>query len=39
MLQLAGCEIVGFCFVVELVGLAGRQKLPEGVPVLTLVEY
>jgi adenine phosphoribosyltransferase len=39
MLQLVGCEIVGFCFVVELVDLGGRHKLPQGVPVVTLVEY
>jgi adenine phosphoribosyltransferase len=38
LLELAGCELVGFAFIIELQGLGGRQKLPE-VPIVTLVEY
>ena len=38
LLQQAGCELVGFAFVIELQALGGRQKLPE-VPIVTLVEY
>lgn len=33
-----GGEVLGFAFIVELVGLAGRAKLPD-VPVITLVQY
>lgn len=33
-----GCELVGFGFVVELIDLAGRQKLPD-VPIVSLVQY
>lgn len=38
LLQQAGCELVGFAFVIELQALGGRQKLPD-VPIVTLVEY
>ena len=38
LLEQAGCELVGFAFVIELQALGGRQKLPE-VPIVTLVEY
>jgi adenine phosphoribosyltransferase len=38
LLEQAGCELVGFAFIIELQGLGGRQKLPE-VPIVTLVEY
>jgi len=38
LLEQAGCELVGFAFVIELLALGGRQKLPE-VPIVTLVEY
>jgi adenine phosphoribosyltransferase len=38
LLQQAGCELVGFAFVIELLALGGRQKLPD-VPIVTLVEY
>lgn len=34
----AGCELVGFVFLIELKGLAGRSKLPE-VPIVSLIEY
>ncbi|MDF0552267.1 adenine phosphoribosyltransferase [Kamptonema sp. UHCC 0994] len=38
LLQQAGCEIVGFAFIIELKDLGGRQKLPD-VPIVALVEY
>jgi len=38
MIQQAGAELVGFCFVVELLALGGREKLPH-VPIITMVEY
>lgn len=38
LLEQAGCELVGFAFVIELQALGGRQKLPD-VPIVTLVEY
>ncbi|MGB8687057.1 MAG: adenine phosphoribosyltransferase [Microcoleus sp.] len=38
LLEQAGCELVGFAFIVELQALGGRQKLPD-VPIVTLVEY
>jgi adenine phosphoribosyltransferase len=37
--NLAGGEIVGFAFVVELADLGGRQRLPGGVVVESLVTY
>ncbi len=38
LLQTCGAEIVGFAFVVELLDLAGRQRLPE-VPIISLCTY
>ena len=38
LLEQAGCELVGFAFIIELQALGGRQKLPD-VPTVTLVEY
>lgn len=38
LLDQAGCELVGFAFVIELLALGGRQKLPD-VAIVTLVEY
>jgi adenine phosphoribosyltransferase len=38
MVQQAGAELVGFCFVVELLALNGREKLPD-VPAIAMVEY
>ena len=38
LLEQSGCELVGFAFVIELLALGGRQKLPD-VPIVTLVEY
>jgi adenine phosphoribosyltransferase len=39
LVNLAGGEIVGFAFVVELADLGGRQRLPGGVAVESLVTY
>ena len=39
LVGLAGGEIVGFAFVVELADLGGRQRLPGGVVVESLVTY
>jgi adenine phosphoribosyltransferase len=39
LVRLAGGEIVGFAFVVELTDLGGRQRLPAGVAVESLVTY
>ena len=33
-----GCELVGFAFIIELLALEGRAKLP-GVPIQSLVTY
>lgn len=38
LLQKIGCEVLGFAFIIELVDLAGRQKLPD-LPIITLVQY
>lgn len=38
LVQQAGCELIGFAFVIELRDLGGRQLLPD-VPIVTLVEY
>lgn len=38
LLDKIGCEVLGFAFIIELVNLAGRQKLPD-LPVITLVQY
>jgi adenine phosphoribosyltransferase len=38
LLEQAGAELVGFCFVIELKALNGRQQLPD-VPIVSLVEY
>lgn len=35
----AGAEIVGCAFVIELLDLKGRDQLPKGVKVLSMVEY
>ena len=34
-----GGELCGFAFVVELADLGGKQKLPEGVPIDSLIVY
>lgn len=38
LVQQAGCDLVGFGFVIELMNLGGRQLLP-GVPIVSLVQY
>jgi len=38
LVQRAGCQLVGFAFIIELRSLEGRKKLPD-VPIITLVEY
>ncbi len=39
LVTLAGGRLCGFAFVIELAELNGRQKLPAGVPVDSLVVY
>ena len=38
LIEKTGCTVAGFGFVIELVGLAGRAKLPD-VPVTVLLQY
>jgi adenine phosphoribosyltransferase len=38
LINKTGAELVGFAFIIELMGLAGRSKLPE-VPVNVLIQY
>jgi adenine phosphoribosyltransferase len=38
LLDKIGCEVIGFCFIIELKNLGGRQKLPD-LPIISLVEY
>jgi adenine phosphoribosyltransferase len=38
LLAKVGCEIVGFVFIIELLDLKGRDRLPD-VPFLSLVQY
>jgi adenine phosphoribosyltransferase len=39
LVTVAGGSLCGFAFVIELAGLNGRQKLPAGVPVESLIIY
>lgn len=39
LVQQAGGNIVGFGFIIELLALNGRQNLPEGIVIETLVQY
>jgi adenine phosphoribosyltransferase len=39
LVRLAGGQLAGFAFVVELQDLQGRQRLPEGVSVDALITY
>lgn len=39
LVKQAGGEVCGFGFVIELADLAGRDKLPAGVPVESLIIY
>jgi len=38
LLERLECELLGFAFIIELVELAGRKKLPD-VPVCSIVQY
>jgi adenine phosphoribosyltransferase len=38
LLQKIGCDVLGFAFIIELIALEGRKKLPD-LPILTLVGY
>ncbi|MDY6807058.1 MAG: adenine phosphoribosyltransferase [Cyanobacteriota bacterium] len=38
LVRQAGCELLGFVFLIELKGLGGRSKLPD-VPIVSLIEY
>lgn len=38
LIEMAGCEVAGFGFVIELMALEGRKKLPE-VPIVALMQY
>lgn len=35
----AGAEVAGFIFVIELAGLAGKDKLPDNAPIKSLITY
>lgn len=39
LVQRAGGRLAGFAFVVELLGLEGRRRLPSTVPVEALIRY
>lgn len=39
LVEHAGGQVVGFGFIMELRDLGGRQRLPESIPVVTLLEY
>jgi adenine phosphoribosyltransferase len=39
LIQSVGGELCGFAFVIELADLGGKQKLPAGVPVESLIVY
>ncbi|MGK7932113.1 MAG: adenine phosphoribosyltransferase [Microcystaceae cyanobacterium] len=38
LLDKLGCDVLGFAFVIELIDLKGRDKLPN-LPIITLVDY
>ncbi len=39
LVEKAGATVAGFSFVIELEDLAGRDKLPAGIPVMSLITY
>lgn len=39
LIEQAECTIAGFGFIIELSFLNGRTKLPQGTPIVTLIEY
>lgn len=38
LIEKIGSQVLGFCFVIELKDLGGRQKLPD-LPIISLIEY
>jgi adenine phosphoribosyltransferase len=38
LIEQTGCTVAGFGFLIELVGLGGRAKLPD-VPITVLLQY
>jgi len=38
LLEKIGCEVLGFAFIIELIDLGGREKLPD-LPIITLIDY
>lgn len=38
LLEKIGCEVLGFAFIIELIDLGGRGKLPD-LPIITLIDY
>jgi adenine phosphoribosyltransferase len=39
LIQKAGAIVAGFCFVIELDDLAGRDNLPSDKPIISLIQY
>ena len=39
LIEKTGAVLAGFIFVIELSGLAGRDRLPSDVPVVSLIQY
>lgn len=39
LVKQCGGSLVGFCFVIELTFLQGRNQLPQDVPVMSLLQY
>ncbi|MEL6813783.1 MAG: adenine phosphoribosyltransferase [Cyanobacteria bacterium J06598_3] len=39
LIEKAGATVAGFGFVIELTGLAGRDKLPAQAPIISLLQY
>lgn len=39
LIEKAGATVAGFGFVIELTGLAGRDKLPTQAPIISLLQY
>jgi adenine phosphoribosyltransferase len=38
LLEKIGCEVLGFAFIIELIDLGGREKLPD-LPIITIIDY
>lgn len=39
LVETTQAQLVGIAFVIELLALEGRQKLPEGLPIKSLIQY